>query len=248
MSTEIENPGPVDPEQPKGYAYKYKRLYDLGSDRMAILENMLTNGESAMKCVEHIQNDWGECTSVKPTTLEKQIQRYNKDVLQPKLAVVAEQAIANGATLSKEMKKFREQVDVLQELNQSINMQGERIKRAYAQEMAKGPDAKLDQNINKELRAFTDLCRALASLQLETGVLRRVPKQVQGFFGQLGQDELAEFRTEMTQNDETLKSLGIIKDVLEEAAQEVIDGDALVSLPPQSDSVSGGDGEPVESG
>lgn len=232
-------------EQPKGYTYKYKRLYDLGSDRLGIIESMLTNGDSPMTCAEHIQQDWGECTDVKITTLEKQIQRYRADVLEPKLQMAVEKAAEKGTAISAQMKKFREQVDVNQKLNEGLSMQWERIQRAYTKEANKGPDAKLDPAMNKELRVFTDMCRALATLQLETGVIRRVPKQVQGFFAQLGQDELREFRLEMQQNDEALKSLGMIKDVLQEAAGELIDGE-LIPVESESSAVPSGDAEDME--
>ena len=236
---------PKKGEQPLGYTYKYKRLYDLGSDRLGIMESMLTNGDSPLTVAEHIQQDWQECTEVKITTLEKQIQRYRADVLEPKLLMAAEKAADKGAAISSEMKKFREQVDVQDMLNQGMNMQWSRIQKAFTKEELKGADGKLDPAINKELRAFTDLARALATLQLETGVVRRVPKQVQGFFAQLNPDELKEFRLEMTQNDETLKSLGMIKDVLQEAASEVIDGQ-LLPAPPESSAIPDGDVEDLE--
>lgn len=229
-------------DQPSGYTYKYKRLYDLGSDRLGVIESMLTNGDSPQKCAEHIQDEWKQYQSVKTPTLTKQIQRYKADVLEPKLVMAAEQAVASGKTITKEMKNFREQVDVMEKLNETINMQTVRIQKAYANEAKKGPDAKLDQNISKELRALTDMCRALATLQLETGVVRRVPKQVQGFFSQLSSEDLQEFRAEMTQNDETLKSLGVITDVLKEAAEETLDGD-YVPLSSESGQLSG-DNEP----
>lgn len=234
-----------DQEQPKGHTYKYKRLYDLGSDRLAIIESMLTNGDSPATVAEHIQIDWNECTSVKLGTLEKQIQRYRNDVLEPKLLVAAENAASKGTAVSQQMKRFRDSVDVKSKLNEGISMQWERIQRAYTKEALKGPDAKLDPTINKELRPFTDMCRALATLQLETGELRRVPKQVQGFFAQLAPDELKEFQLEMTQNDETLKSLGMIKDVLQEAASEIIDAE-LIPVEPESEPVPASDAEDME--
>lgn len=236
-----------DQEQPKGYTYKYKRLYDLGSDRLSIIESMLTNGDSPATVAEHVQQDWGECMSVKHGTLEKQIARYRSDVLEPKLVLAAEAAAAKGTAVSKQMKKFKSNVDVKEKLNAGIAMQWERIERAYTKESLKGPDAKLDPTINKELRPFTDMCRALATLQLETGDLRRVPKQVQGFFAQLKPEELTEFRLEMEQNDETLKSLGMIKDVLQEAAAEIIDGE-LVPVEPESPAIPTGDVEDLETG
>ena len=234
-------------DQPMGYTYKYKRLYDLGSDRLGIIESMLTNGDSPLTCAEHIQQDWGECVEVKITTLEKQIQRYRADVLEPKIQMAAEKAAEKGTAVSSQMKKFREQVDVMQMLNEGINMQWQRIQKAYTKEANKGDEAKLDPAINKELRPFTDMCRALATLQLETGVVRRVPKQVQGFFAQLDPKDLNEFRLEMEQNDSTLKSLGMIKDVLQDAAGEVIDGE-LIPAQPESDTVPAGNGEDLEAG
>lgn len=232
-------------DQPMGYTYKYKRLYDLGSDRLGIMESMLTNGDSPLSVAEHIQQDWQECTEVKQSTLVKQIQRYRADVLEPKLLMAAEKATEKGSAISKEMGKFREAVDVMEKLNQGMNMQWHRIEKAFTKEDLKGADGKLDQNIKQELRAFTDLARALATLQLETGVVRRVPKQVQGFFAQLNPDELKEFRLEMTQNDETLKSLGIIKNVLQEAASETIDGE-LIPAQPEPSAIPDGNAEDLE--
>lgn len=232
-------------EQPKGYTYKYKRLYDLGSDRLGIIDSMLTNGDSPATVAEHIQVDWGQCQTVKLATLQKQITRYRADVLEPKLVLAAEAAVEKGTTTTVGMAKMRDTVDVMEKLNESINMQWTRIQKAYKKELLKGDTGKLDPDINKELRPFTDMCRVLAGLQLETGVVRRVPKQVQGFFQQLDTTELQEFRLEMTQNDETLKSLGIIKGVLQDAAQEIIDGE-LVPNDPESSAIPTGDVEDLE--
>jgi hypothetical protein len=214
-----------DLEQPLGYTYKYKRLYDLGSDRVGIIDSMLTSGDSPSKVAEHIQVEWKQCEAIKTSTLEKQIQRYRADILEPRLIMAAEAAVESGSSMSKAMSAARAQVDVMEEMNNFIVMQGSRIKKAYAKECMKGDNGKLDPVINKELRPFTDMCRVLAGLQLETGVVRRVPKQVQGFFQQLTGDELQEMRMEMTQNDSTLKSLNIIKGVLEDAVKETIDGE-----------------------
>ncbi len=232
-------------EQPPGYTYKYKRLYDLGSDRLGIIDSMLTNGDSPAIVAAHIQDDWGQCLTVKPGTLEKQVLRYRTDVLEPKLVMAAEAAVEKGTLNTESMSKFRETVDVMEKLNESINMQWARIQKAYAKELLKGDKGKLDPSINKELRPFTDMCRVLAGLQLETGVVRRVPKQVQGFFQQLDTTELQDFRLEMSQNDETLKSLGLIKNILQDATNEIIDGE-LIPLESESDTVPTGDVEDLE--
>lgn len=232
-------------EQPIGYTHKYKRLYDLGSDRIDIIESMLTAGDSSMTVAERVKDEWNQCPQVKINTLEKQIRRYHNDILKPKLALAVEKASQEGITVPAALKKFREQVDVMERLNDAINMQWARIQKAFTKEDKKGTEGKLDGGISKELRSFTDMCRVLAGLQLETGVVRRVPKQVQGFFQNLDSGELQEFRLEMTHNDETLKALGQIKDVLQEAAGEIIDGDyvPLESEPPK---LSVDNGEVVE--
>ena len=84
-------------------------------------------------------------------------------------------------------------------------------------------------------------------MQLETGIVRRIPKQVQGFFQQLDSSELLEFRVEMTQNDTTLKALATLKQVIQDAAGDIIDGDYLPVTPPLKE-ISGPDAEAVESG
>jgi hypothetical protein len=231
-------------EQPKGYAYKYKRLYDLGSDRMGIIDAMLTKGDSTMSVAEKIQFEWNQCTSVKIGTLDKQLLRYRKDILEPRLIAAAKNAAEKSTSISKEIKAFNDQIDVIAQLNDFIAMQAARIKKAYTLEHGK-KDGKLDPNINKELRPFTDMCRVLAGLQLETGVLRRVPKQVQGFFQQLSNEEVQEMRLEMTQNDDTLKSLNIIKDVLQEAASEIVDGE-YIPVESESGAVSTDNGKDLE--
>lgn len=232
-------------DQPTGYKYKYKRLYDLGADHMAIIDSMLTNGDTTLSVAERIQGEWGSCGSVKTPTLDKQLQRYRKDILEPRLLMAAEIAEAAGVSMSKGMKKFREQVDVMDRLNQTINMQTQRIHKAYEEEARKGGKGKLDQNLNKELRVLTDMCKVLAGLQLETGVVRRVPKQVQGFFQQLNSNELKEFRVEMTQNDTTLKALATLKQVIQEAADEIIDGE-YIPVTPQFETIPAPDAEIVE--
>lgn len=245
MAVTIKKKGSA--EQPKGYTYKYKRLYDLGTDRMGILDSMLTKGDSTMSVAEHIQFEWNQCTSVKIGTLDKQIGRYRKDILEPRLVAAANKATENGTKVTKEMKAFNESVNVSDLLTQSVTMQWARIQKMYASEVGDGDKGKMDPNINKELRPFTDMCRVLANLQLETGVLRRVPKQVQSFFQQLSGNEVQEFRLEMMSNDETLKSLGIIKDVLQDAAKEIEDGE-YVPVEPDLGSIPSGDGEDLESG
>lgn len=232
--------------QPLGVQHKFKRLYDLGADRMAVIDMMLTNGDSTQKVVEKIQIDWNECAGVKSPTLDKQLQRYRKNIVEPRLIIATENAHAAGVATSEGMKKFRDQVDVMDKLNQSINMQWSRIEKAYAKEQLKGNTGKLDPNLSKELRPFTDMCRVLSALQLETGVVRRIPKQVQGFFQQLDSNELQEFRIEMTTNDDTLKALATLKQVIQEAAGEIIDGDYL-PVTPQFKTISGPDAEAVES-
>ncbi len=235
-----------DIEQPKGYTYKYKRLYDLGSDRMGIIDSMLTKGDTTMSVAEHIQFEWSQCTSTKIGTLEKQIQRYKRDILEPRLVSAANNAAKKSTSITKELKAFNQQVDVMDKLDQAVVMQHARILKAYAIEAAQGEQGKLDTNISKEIRALTDLLRVLAGLQLETGVLRRVPKQVQGFFQQLTGDEVQEFRLEMSQNDQTLKSLNMIKDVLQEAASEkIIDGE-FTHIESESEPVPSDDGKVLE--
>ena len=218
----------TDKKQPTGPKHKYKRLYDLGADRLGIIDSMLTDGVSTMTITERIQNEWGECTNVKLTTLDKQIIRYRDNIVEPKLRLAAERADHEGIQVGKAMKKFREAVDVSETMTEALNMQWSRIQTAYMKELRKGADAKLDPAINKELRAFTDMCRVLANLQLETGIIRRVPKQIQGFFQNLDTKELQEFRLEMTQNDDTLRAMGELRGILEEAAAEAgetIDGE-----------------------
>jgi len=233
-----------DPKQPSGFNYKYKRLYDLGEDRMLQVDSLLTQGDSTMSVAEKIQFEWNACTSVKIGTLDKQLQRYRKDILEPRLVAAANKASENGTKITKEMKAFNDTVDVQDMLTQSVTMQWARITKMYAKEAGK-ESGKMDPAINKELRPFTDMCRVLANLQLETGVLRRVPKQVQGFFQQLSGDEVQEFRLEMTSNDETLKSLGLIKNVLQDAAKEIDDGE-YIPAEPELSPVSTSDGEDME--
>lgn len=236
-------------EQPKGFKYKYKRLYDLGSERMAIIDQMLSDGISTMKVAEKIKDEWGECSGVKIVTLDKQVYRYRKEILEPKLEYVRQMSDREGISQSDAMKKFMTQVDVMDRLNMLINMQTVRIQRAFAKEDKnnKAGKGKLDPTINKELRPLTDMCRVLAGLQLETGVVRRVPKVVQGFFQNLSTNELQEFRLEMTQNDETLKVLGELKDVIQEATGEIIDGE-YVSLESELTQLPAQNAEAVEPG
>lgn len=236
-------------EQPKGFKYKYKRLYDLGSERMAIIDQMLSDGISTMKVAEKVKDEWGECSGVKIVTLDKQIYRYRKEILEPKLEYVREMSDREGISQSDAMKKFRTTVDVMDRLEMLINMQTVRVQKAFAREEKNTKDGKgkPDNTINQELRPLTDMCRVLAGLQLETGVVRRVPKQVQGFFQNLDTKILQEFRLEMTQNDDTLRALGELKEIVQEATGSIIDGE-YISLESELEQLPLENAEAVEPG
>ena len=185
---------------------KYARIYNMGVDRVEQVKYMLATGVSPNKVAHHIQNEWGEIADVLQDSLHKQLQRFRKEIVDPglktKVVVPLDELegaedlgdgrvrhrgltlpTVPGATLDGEsytgvilVNKVPKSRDVVGELNELIELQKARVKKLYDREFA---SPLLLATLRNEIRQLGELLKMMGALQLETGVLTRVPKKQQ---------------------------------------------------------------------
>ena len=151
----------------------YHRFQEMPVEHQGILYQMFLDGEPATEIARMIQEDWNTCQDVSRKALVRQLQRYRKDVIDPKILI-------QGKSLPVEARKvllgrINKQLDTLDTMASVLEAQECRFLAAQA--AAKG-DARLEGRAGTELQRLWHMLKDLANLQIETGILRRAPKTV----------------------------------------------------------------------
>jgi hypothetical protein len=147
------------------------RIAALGDERVTELRDRLQRGDSVLKLVALIQEDWGEITDIKADSLKKTLERFRKRIREEMTESIVESAV--GKTTSGLLKRM----NVMEELEELAIVQKRRFQKVLHRE-EQGP--LLMKQVSEEARLFQGLLGQLATLQLETGILRRAPKHVMG--------------------------------------------------------------------
>lgn len=156
--------------QPQGEAFK--ALKELGADRMAAIDEMLTRGVVASQVASIIRDEWQLLGGIKHDSVKKMLERYRKSELRER--IVAQIAGASEGVRASTLQKRASALDSLQEL---VDIQTGRFKKMLARE-AQGP--LLLKQVSDEGRLLKEMLVELGRLQLETGLLARAPKKVTG--------------------------------------------------------------------
>jgi hypothetical protein len=173
----------VKKKYPVGRKDKYQRLFALGTDRIRQIDAMLFKGESTNDVATVIQNEWHEYKDVSHGTLSKQILRYRNDIL--RRAAPSNIQNPDGSNSGKEIVqvgRLEGRVHAHETLSTLCLMQQERLNKIYMQEQ-KLPSV-MDA-VRKEIELFSKLIGQLATLEMDMGLLQRVPKKIQGEFNLL---------------------------------------------------------------
>ncbi len=155
-----------------GASEAFKSLKELGPDKMAAIDEMLTRGVVAAQVASIIQDEWGMLGGIKRDSVKKTLERYRKSELRDR--IVAQIAGASDGLRASTLQKRASALDSLQEL---VEIQTGRFKKMLARE-AQGP--LLLKQVSDEGRLLKEMLVELGRLQLETGVLSRAPKKVTG--------------------------------------------------------------------
>ena len=153
-------------------AEAFKALKELGPERVAAIDEMLTRGIVATQVASIIRDEWKLMGGVKHESVKKMLERYRKSELRDR--IVAKIA---GATEGIRASTLQKRVSALDSLQELVDIQTGRFKKMLQRE-AQGP--LLLKQVSDEGRLLKEMLVELGRLQLETGVLARAPKRITG--------------------------------------------------------------------
>lgn len=143
----------------KGYA----RIFALGDERVAVLNNLLATGGSTVQAARLIQQDWKEFQDVAEKSLIQQVNRYRMDYIDS--PAVAQQL---GLGLSAPKTQIvLQKMDVLNEFYQLAELQKERLNLFLTKEKEiKMPFG----GTNKEVETLSTILKDIQKMQFDLGV------------------------------------------------------------------------------
>lgn len=151
---------------------KYTDIFALGTARVREIDAMFVTGKTASEIAHVIQNEWIALPNKSPIALIRQLNRYKKDHVSSHF--VTGSTDEKGTTIIKFV-KYSHQRDVMQELDELIELQRTRVQKSLDIE-AKLPTT--NWTTTQEMQFLQKMYRDYAQLQLETGVLKRVPQEL----------------------------------------------------------------------
>ena len=150
----------------------FKRLYAFDEERIEQVNEMLSKGLPASQVAQVIQSEWGLLADLKPDSVKKMLERYRKtDLRECILAQVA------GVTEGMHTTTLAKRVSALEELTDLATVQKGRYQKAVQLE---GGKPLLLKQATEEGRLLKEILVELGRLQLDTGVLARVPRRITG--------------------------------------------------------------------
>ena len=197
---------------------RYKRLLALGEEKIAVINNFFLQGKSADYVANFIQQDLAEFTDIKTDTLRQQLNRYRKEMVDAKL-VMAEKSLdtEEGRVI---LAKINDEMDVIVELKELIEYQKSRLAKVSEKEAA---SPLIFSWLQKDISALGQLYRHLASIQLETGHLKRVPKEVTAQVGVSSTDGEKQYYAEVKVSEAVQIATQKAMQILEGQYEEVYD-------------------------
>jgi hypothetical protein len=159
----------------------YARIRELGKERVDEINSRLIAGEEFTEVAAWMVETFPEdLPDVSQGNLSRQLSRYKRDVLGPDVVSVYEDPTPpkkDAARKLMDIYGMSEVVDGVSVMNEMIALQRERIwKHAKAdQHMPLGHEP-----FRKELRELFDMVKDFYNLQMEMGLVARVPKRVDG--------------------------------------------------------------------
>lgn len=208
---------------------RHSGLRALGRENLTAVESRIAAGATLMEISEFIQQELGFYRDVKPGTLQKQIQRYRQDIMNPRLLHAVE---SSAKTKETALAKLKDNLNVLQEVQELAVMQKLRIEKGLKRE---NEMPLLFTWMHKEILALDKVLSSVATIQMDLGILSRVPrKHIIADVSDLqrmakeGHErsvvDLEEYRTAISEFQDMVRSLeGEFEDVSEDEGQEATD-------------------------
>lgn len=163
----------VHSSAPKRTAFG-RLMTSIGPDYMPLVESRLLNGDSAESIAKTIKLEWKLCADMKLSNLVVQLNKYRRDNLLGRL-----QYLSEHQNKSDSLHKFGEKVDVLENLTTLVELQQGRVSKAMRAEDANNPMLPLSRSTKFEVQLLGNLYKQLSDLQMDLGLLRKVPAKLQ---------------------------------------------------------------------
>lgn len=149
---------------------RYKRLYDLGEERKALLDSMFFEGKPVTEIITVLHDGWQVFKDVTYETLRKFLYRYKWDVIDKGLIV--RMATMKDKTRERAITEFAGQIDVLEEVFDLISTQKTRVKKLLVRE---NEMPMLFNSLGGEMKTLAAFVQQYAELSFELGTLKRTP-------------------------------------------------------------------------
>jgi hypothetical protein len=141
----------------------------LGVERMALVESRLLNGEAGESVAKAIKMEWGLMPDHKLSSLAKILTEYRRVQLHSKLVYLNDKEAPR-------LSDFADKVDVLENLTKLVELQQTRVSKAMHLEKQQ---PKRDYQLRFEMELLGNLYVRLSTLQMDLGLLRKVPAKLQ---------------------------------------------------------------------
>lgn len=189
-------------------------LYSIGPEKMELVKSMLTRDTTPAEVARVIQEDWKLLTNMEADSLRKNIDRFRKKKVDPKIAEAAARTMTSEP-VRRELAKLAPKLDVVADLEEMCALQKARILKIVRSENALTAGILLG-NVKAELDVYTRMMRVLGDFQLETGHMVRVPRRVAGLFHMGGdKNEVFEFEVQIENRNQLLEATQKVFAVLE---------------------------------
>jgi hypothetical protein len=186
---------PTTPEEmklfkPTAPLAAYARIFDLGPERVAALNNyLLTESHTYEQIMLILRTEWKVFAEVKDDALRRQLVRYKNDFILPKQAEIAAKLTQNQHVqkLVRVASQLQASVDVLKEMEWAVQVQLRRVRKLKKLEKVNKNSIykEMDDNLYLLMHQLTQL----GKLQMDVGILKKVPKKIQ-LSGELTEEEM----------------------------------------------------------
>lgn len=214
---------------------KFKRFDTLTLEQRAVVDNMLQRS-TVPKVAAMIQKDWKIWTDISTFSLEQLLRRYKDEYIHAQMTAAVTRLQKKSGPAAQAIQYFGEQLNVIEELTSLVDVQKERLakilKKLESNELP-------NKGVREELDLLMKMLREVGNLQLETGIMRRAPKEIKGTLTN-GVDTPVEFRIEESYSPALQKVLDDAKRIIDGTYEEIEEDDDDGGAP----GLSTGDSDP----
>jgi len=160
------------PQQKREYQFFGQTL---GPARLAIVDSRLLNDETAESIAKTIKGEWKLYKNTTLRNVARRVSVYKRLNVIGKLKVLERDKDKKGPR--PRLSDFADKVDVLENLTKLVELQQTRVSKAIHHESTVFKDM-LDRKTRFELELLGNLYVKLGQLQMDLGLLRKVPQKV----------------------------------------------------------------------